>query len=49
MLTNINKHLVATKAADTLTDVHQMIYAIPQREIDIANGYGIIMPQNPGY
>jgi len=47
--TNINKHLVATKAADTLTDVHQMIYAIPQREIDIANGYGIIMPQNPGY
>ena len=48
-MTSINAHLVATKAANLLTDDHQMIYEIPQREIDIASGYGITMPQNPGY
>jgi len=44
----INTHLKATKAADTLTEDHQIVYPIPQREIDIIGNKNILW-QNPGY
>ena len=48
--TNINTHLTAIKAINQLnTDGHQMLYPIPQTQIDLASGYGVNLAQNPGY
>ncbi len=47
-INSINTHLTATKAANLLTDDHQMLYPIPQREIDIVGNKSILW-QNPGY
>jgi len=48
--TYLNNHLSKIGAIFQLNpDGHQMLYPIPQTEIDLASGYGVTMPQNPGY
>ena len=44
----MNSHFL-TRAINTVIDNHQTVYPIPQREIDIASGYGYKMDQNSGY
>jgi len=46
---NIDNHLGKIGAIFTTVAQYQMLYPIPQAQIDLASGYGVTMQQNPGY